>query len=451
MPQENIGENHNHAVIKFIMAPKAAIPVFIAEIIIILTGIFVKRDLWLPYYNQQFTVTPPILVISSDDWGGIDPIETPHTLDNLANILRTFQDSYGHHPVITVFLNPAAPDFERIVKSQYKEFFWRFCYDNKPDIVSKWQSLCNEGICEIQFHGREHFNMPLWLNLLQTNAPDFRKACQEKKILYKESVPSGVLVAKDPRFKYLARSFIDASVNPPRALRVEDAANIIKTGLGLIEKHFGVEATVMAAPGHIWDNSTCKAMSQCKISFLESSQQPITVVRQDLSLCSSNKFWSYTSNICGVRAVLRTSALEPTERQKGPKTAAEALPAVKKCLAMQMPVVIETHKQHYVEQDEKTAKNSLAELKAFIREIQKLSPDIAFLSSSDLAKYIHGIESIKQQIPFQMQKLTDIGKITHLLRCLWVVHAKFRIAVYLTIIGFIWSIGAIMLRQCYQN
>jgi hypothetical protein len=431
---------------KVIFSPRAAIPALALVLLIDLGMLVIRRSVWLPYYRQGIACTGPILVLTSDDWGGASPEETTEDLDRLATMLRSLRDRYGNPLRITAYLVAASPDFAKVEETGYREYFWRFCYADKPDVVAKWRSLCNEGLCEIQFHGREHYNVPLWLSLLRADKANARKACHEGRTPHKTPHPEGwdLEVAQDPRLGFLARSFIDASVEPPRALNVESQTQIVKAGLDLVERHFGTRPAVAVAPGHVWDTNTLEALRANGIRFLESECQRIVVAGPALQLTRSRDRWRYGCRT-GVGVLVRIAHFEPVrwygDGSLNEPTQEGTMADLRQAAAARVPLVLQTHKQSYVGRDQRTTEEAVRRLGALIRAIQVEFPDVEFMSASAIARCLSMPSSPENcSMPVRVEKLSGLGKILYAARRLWAFHWQFRLLAYATAAAVIWGV-----------
>ena len=237
----------------------------------------------ISYFAQDSYITPTVLVISSDDWGGSNPPETIEDLEKLENTLSLVTDAKGKSLVLTAYTNPAEPDFEKIILENYTSYSYRYCYLFKPEVATKLRELNEKGLVDIEFHGREHYNIPLWFDLLKNDFPGYRKACIDKYILFREG-PAWDIKA-DPRLPYIVTSFIDASVYPAKALSVEKQIEMFTSGINLMETELGVKPSVFTPPGYCYDTNTLKAMYLSGLYYLDSIKKiiPHLHVKEDRS------------------------------------------------------------------------------------------------------------------------------------------------------------------------
>lgn len=423
------------AVVQCVLSPKVSLLALIAALVVTVVGLWAERDSWLPYYKQEYVWSRPVLVISSDDWGGTSPPETVEDLDALANALTGITDPYGHPPVVTVYMCPAGPDFSKIEQASYSDYFYRWCYWDKPQLTAKWRELCKRGVFDIQFHGREHSNVPLWMALVREDVPGYQDACKRGLISpYKEPA------ATDPRLVLLGRSFIDASSYPPRALSVEVQKDMITSGLRLLEKHLEVRAEIFVAPGHVYDTNTLTALAGSGVQFLEARPQSIILAGPNLELSRSDRKWSYGPAVNGIRGIVRQPGFEPFRGEDyGATDLEKCMWGIKRGLATRMPVVLSSHRWNYVQATAPDSRRYALLLRELIMMIQTEAPTVAFLSAADLAKYTYNEgNGAQRDISLTVETLSGIDKVWHCFRCLWSVHRAFRLVACSLLAAVLW-------------
>jgi len=413
-------------------------------------ALYVKRSTWLPYYEADFAVWPPVLVISSDDWGDVlSSRESPADLDDLAAVLRRFRDRYGNHPVVTAYVNPAKPDFARIAESGFKEYSWRFRYDDEPEMVEKWKSLSAEGLVEMQFHGREHVNVALWLAALRDDVPGFREQFRLGRIPYVHDAVYQSRLALDKRFGFLFRSYIDATMDPPRSLPLGVQAEMVRSGVELMREHFGAAPSVAVPPGHVWDVNTLEAYRAAGIAFFEVPEMPVTAVGRYLERIANAGIVRWQSRPHGVGALIRNCIFEPgwqeANRLQAAIAARGAAAKARELMSLGIPVVVGTHAVHYTGDVRKRDAN-LAGLATLIDEVQRAYPDVAFLSASQLAAYMYDVKAQPARpIPFRKVALTQFGRIEKAMRGM-LLHERFQAGVFVLGAALAWALLASLLR-----
>ena len=434
------------------MSKKTALSFLILSFIGLILCIWKDSSKIKSYFMQDSYITPTVLVISSDDWGGAKPPETVEDLDKLRETLMSVTDAKGKPLVLTAYLNPAEPDFEKIVDSNYTSYSYRYCYRNKPDVASKLRELNENGLVDIEFHGREHYNIPLWLDLLKDDYPGYRKACMAKHILFREG-PAWDIKA-DPRLSYIVNSFIDASVYPPKALPVEKQVEMLTSGMNLMETELGVKPIIVTPPGYCYDTNTLKAMYLSGLYYLDSIKKSIPQVESDSSLSQFHKTWDYEVDIQGVKGIVRNSSFEPYKYPNKTESQIlnETMISVQRAILSGRPIVVSSHRWNYVESINPDSDRALNMLHKLAEMIKKETPDVLFLSSSDLVKKFYTErEGTRPDSKLQIRTLSGKEKFIHGLRCTWLGHSRIRLSVI--IIGFLllWLIFNGKIQKHFNN
>ena len=141
-----------------------------------------------------------IVIFESDDWGsnriaskedyeklikeGIltdncsvydkcDTIARPKDLELLFEVLSSVKDSEGHNAIITPFFTPVNPDFDKIRNSNYTVYYYETFLQTLAkqgldrEVLNLWKQGIDSNLIDIEYHGREHLCVPLWMQYLQ--------------------------------------------------------------------------------------------------------------------------------------------------------------------------------------------------------------------------------------------------------------------------------------------
>lgn len=414
----------------------------VASILLVfsITMLHLRRGRWGHYWDRDFAVSPSIVVISSDDWNGT--MESVNDLRRLEAMLVSLVDCYGRHPIVTAYVIPTKVDFEEVVRNGYHEYAWKSSYADRPELIEAWRRLQDNGLVEIQLHGREHFNVPLWLSLLRDDSPGFRQACREGRVRPKSSALSR---GADRRFRYFSRSFIDASVWPPKALPEDVQARMIRTGAGLIEDHFGTKPEVFVPSGHVWDTWTYRALRSSGIQYIETRRKEITGVGPRGELKPTGHTVKWFGSPDGILPIIRDTGYEPTWDLKagfsGQEGIDRALAKVRSHLICGIPVVVRTHAGSYASGDLELRKQNMRGLKTVLQRLQAEFPNLAFLGASDLAKYMHANgQGSRRNIPFEIRTVSPLRRLIDTATALWLASPQYRWAPLVLGFSLLWSI-----------
>lgn len=445
--------------------PLAAIPLtlvapwllLVATFAIGVRSLYRRRGEWERYRGVRRVVRPAVLAISSDDWGGMSPEETPEQVEALAGALRSVRDGRGHSAVLTAYLNPAAPDHDAIQAAGYERYAWRFCYQDRPGLVDAWRRVIETDAIDLQFHGREHCNIPLWLELLQGDVPGIREASVRGEIPYLDDKAWVDAVRDDPRLKLLFRSFVDASQSPPGVLPIETQREMIRTGIDLMKEHFGVTPAVFTAPGYVFDSNTCAALAGSPIRYIDTIPGPRRVVDERDQIHETDAI-GWDTDLNGLRPIVRSVWFEPT--WPGAFRSAESTPAVRIAEKIEMacrqfrrvwacgdPAVLTSHKHNYIGPDQNAAEAGRRALVELLQRVRRERPDVRFVSTGELGRVIHHPDvTPKTGVVVTRCGLTAAGRAANTVRALWVCHPKFRYWAYATAASFALAIVCTAVR-----
>jgi hypothetical protein len=410
---------------------------------VLVTGALVlaaARETWMGALGPDLRIEPPVIVISSDDWGGACPTETAQQLDELAAVLRRHQDAYGNRPVLSAYITPAEPDYQAMARDNFERYAWKSCYDHRQDVARKWRELVAEGLVEVGLHGREHFNGPLLAELMRRDVPGFREAMSAGgAVPYRGSPAWQALTAVDPRGHLLARPLVNASTLPAASLDLEQQRQILKDGVELLQRTMGVRPRMFTAPGYVCDEATCQALAEQNIDYLESIVSPPSPLGNRLDI-------GWRSGPSGVRFIVRNVDFEPAARRDVDQVE-RTLSRITWLTRAGMPVVISSHAANYVGSDADAVAWNLRELNRLLGSLSSRCPGLVYLSASDLAGYVYGRRAlVRREVPVAAYRATPMDRILNVTGYLWSNHGRFRQWIYLLAATATWAAALIVLR-----
>jgi len=349
-----------------------------------------------------------IVVFESDDWGSIrmpskkvfdtfldkgipvdkspyckyDSLASESDLQALFEVLNKFEDSSGNPPVITANTVVANPDFEKIRASGFQKYYYELItdtfkkYPEHLDVFNLWVEGKDAGLFYPQSHGREHLNVPLWMNLLQSEHPDF-------------------LLAFDHSFWGLSRDiYSDMKQSIQAALDTEERSDLpfqielIKEACMLFEKLFGYKSESFIANNYIWDSSLNKSLMEEGVAYLQGMKYQKTplfthgkrkLIRHHLG--ELNEFGQYY--------LIRNCTFEPSLMSPNFDNVGKCLKQISTAFSWNKPAIISTHRINYVGfLDKSNRKRSLELMSELLTQIVKNWPDVEFITSNKLGKMI---------------------------------------------------------------
>jgi len=349
-----------------------------------------------------------IIVLESDDWGSIripslearrnmqkqgvvfcspdsydrfDTLETNEDITYLMETLASVRDSIGNPAKMTLNFVMANPDFEKIRNNGYQNYKYEpftETYHRYPNCDRSFEYLCqgrSSGVFQIQFHGREHLNVPKWLRALRLHLPSVIAAFNEG--CFSLGINDGGI----------SGHFMEAY----NAEKIEDyvflKASIIE-GLSLFKDIFGFSSSTMIPPCYTWDPIIEETSSQAGITCIQGSAIQRHSKYYTLENKKQTEFrWTGDCNALGQLYTIRNCFFEPSISSKHDQNA--CLNDIEKQFSLNHPAIISCHRQNFIGGLYKENRdNNIKDLRDMLSCVVKKYPDVEFLSSDELANNI---------------------------------------------------------------
>jgi len=349
-----------------------------------------------------------IVVFESDDWGSIrmpscevykklenagldlrsrdaerynlyDSLASKTDLEELFNILMSFKDSRGNYPVFTAVTVVANPDFEKIKKADFKEYYFEpftetlKSYKGCENSFDLWKKGIEEKLFIPQMHGREHLNVLMWLRAL-------RNGDKNTIIAFNEGMWGFV-----PDHNTLPGIYFQQAFLPDNPAEIELHKKVIIDGLNLFEKIFGFRAKYFVPPNGLFNNSLNKTLLENGIKYRSSSK----IQKEPLGNGKYRKVihWLGQKDRNGIRYITRNCVFEPS--QPGRDWIDSCLNDIKIAFRWHKPAIISTHRVNYIGALRlENRDRGLRQLNLLFTEITKRWPDIEFMTTPELGKII---------------------------------------------------------------
>ncbi len=355
-----------------------------------------------------WTTKRRIVVLESDDWGAIrmssndafkelqglgvvksqdnssrynrfDSLASESDFDALFSVLKSFHDFKGNHPVFTALAIMANPDFDRIKRDGYNNYYYEtfektlLRYPNHKNSFDYWLEGIREGIFVPQFHGREHLNATSWIKALKQGNIDTISAFDRQVYGIKPRDPINHVA-------YQAAFDIDDTAE------LEYLKYVIEDGLKIFKKLFGYNATFFVPTNGPFNNSLEEGLAHCGIKFIGTSK----IQNEPLGNGKSRKVFHYLGqrNKFGQVYMTRNCIFEPCGED--PKKVVEnCLNDVSIAFKWNKPAIISSHRVNYVGfLQESNRVHGLKCLEELLNQILQKWPDVEFMSSADLGNLI---------------------------------------------------------------
>lgn len=350
--------------------------------------------------------TRKIVVIESDDWGSIrmpsldvfrrleqqgldinrgdnkrfntlDTLAGSDDLEYLFTTLRKYKDKNGRHPVITALALSANPDFDRIKKERFEEYFYESFSSTLEryelsGAMEMWQQGSKEGLFFPEFHGREHLNVKVWMDALKRGDEQTLKAFEYGFWGYRPKNEYGI--------SYQAAFDLDTTET------LEIQKSIVKDGLRLFEKLHGRAAQFFVPPNGAINQQVIDYAVTHGITFVSSPK----IHKEPLGEKQHRNRYRYLGKRGPHQMVYftRNAFFEPNYKGRG-FSVADCLDHIKAAFLFRKPAIISTHRVNFVgglsEQNRPDGNKALGEL---LTKILQKWPDVEFMTSTELGELI---------------------------------------------------------------
>lgn len=314
--------------------------------------------------------------ISKSDYNRLDTLESNEDLTKLYEVLHSFKDSIGNFPVITANCVVGNPDFEKIMQSDFKNYFFEPAtetlkrYPDREKVETLWKHGHTESIFHPQFHGREHVNVVRWMNALCERTPEIMFTFNNKTTF------SGI-------GDYNFMEVLDYNT-PDDLIKMKES---LSEGLDLFEKIFGYKSKSFIPPCYTWDSNVEEVLGENGVRYIQS------LVVQSVPTGSFGNYrkkyhFLGSQNLFGQYFLIRNCFFEPS-LSKLSDPVGECLNRIKIAFKWRKPAIISSHRINFIGAlDEKNRRDNLILFRDLLKRILKTWPDVEFMTSDRLGDLI---------------------------------------------------------------
>jgi len=359
------------------------------------------------YLKIGWQTNRKIVVIESDDWGAIrmpsnqvlnallregipislksgynrlDTLASEVDLIKLGEVLQSVKDKKGNFAKMTLNCVLTNPDFGKILKDGFEKYHFELFTETLsryPACVNSfklWKEGIDHGIFQPQFHGREHLNVNMWLELLKKNVKAVRRSFDYE--IYCTSVSKNE----------------DVRMTPLRAydiLKEEECESLkmsIQEGLKLFQNIFGFESKSMIAPNYVWDKLIEDVAHECNVQFIQGAVfQNYSQYRKKVS--GTKGGWHYQGEVNHNKQIymIRNCFFEPSQSSKLDEN--NCLSNIQAAFNNKKPAIIGSHRLNYIGGlDMRNREENLKSLSTLLKAIISKWPEVEFMSSDELGE-----------------------------------------------------------------
>lgn len=334
-----------------------------------------------------------IVVFESDDWGAIrvpskdvhdtlielgydldsrpyerfDGLERDEDVVNLANLLKRFTDTKGNHPIFTLNYLSGNPCFEAIGSNGFKAYQWESIektyktYNGGERVIEIVKQGEKDGVFDVQFHGREHFDVEAWMEALRKGDEDVMTAF--------EYGMCGIFPKTNPSIgnKYMIAF-----------KKLSDSRSILREGYDEFCRIWGKKPKSFIAPCYTWPNEMEDELFQLNIEVIQGSR-----FQKEFGCSRNVSHWIGERNQNGMAYTIRNCSFEPSTTSGD--IVANTVAQVERCFRRNVPAIISTHRINYTSRISKdNAINNLKMLDSLLEELMLRHPSLEFVTSDKL-------------------------------------------------------------------
>lgn len=345
-----------------------------------------------------------IVVFESDDWGAIrlpditkieeyrkrypypknpylkyDSLASEDDLNVLFSLISDCKDNFGNHPKLTFNTVVANPDFKKIKESGFKQYYYEpFTetlkrFSNHSQSFNLWKNAIDEKLMYPQFHGREHVNVPLWLEELRNGNQELLDAFD----LGTWSVPENKSSIIN----------LQASLDWIDERPKEYQEGYINEGLSLFEKIFGFKSITIIPNNFILGEQLHEVLKNNGIKVIQGMKYQKLPLGEDVNQKRRiiGRFIG-SENGQQIKYFVRNGQYEPTQMPANYDNVDGCLKEISNAFFWNKPAIINTHRLNYVGvYDQKTKDENIKNFRVLVKSIIKKWPNVEFMDSAELA------------------------------------------------------------------
>lgn len=347
-----------------------------------------------------------LVVIECDDWGSIrmpsrqvydmmlkenitfiknrfncyDTLADKKDLEYLFEILLSVRDKNGHGAVMTPVTNVANPDFEKIKRFNFCEYFYEpFTetlkkYNRDPDTLNTWKKGMELGIFIPEIHGREHVSVQFWMQKLREGNKIVLEAFEHAFIAVSIDGINPSLDQFRPEFYF------------NNARQISFLKDSISSGIDLFKELFGYTPRLFVPSNSIFHPLLEKDLAENGVKYLYGNT--FNPVPGKNGRIRYRYFRNGKKTPAGLTYYTRNCAFEPTDpRYRGID---HTLKQIETAFRWNKPANISTHRVNFVGGIEESNRDKgLSELKHLLDKILKNWPETEFVSSAEMLSELY--------------------------------------------------------------
>jgi hypothetical protein len=278
----------------------------------------------------------------------------------------------------------ANPHFQKIRDSDFTKYYYEtftetYCsLPNREKVFELLQQGISEKCFDVEMHGREHVNIQRWFSHLKQGNKNAKLAFDLNSFYFKTdsfiSNGKSIFAALDFDTKENQEVIIES---------LEEAKEIF------LDK-FNKQPLSFIAPNYIWSPDI--EVNLKKLGFLVLQGTKFQNIPKPTTPSYKRRFrYTGLKTNCGLRNTVRNCFFEPSSNVNKIGIVEGTLNQIENAFLWKTPAIISTHRLNYMGSlNVENRELNLKMLGGLLRNIIEEWPDVEFISSTDLAKLLHG-------------------------------------------------------------
>ena len=348
-----------------------------------------------------------IVIFESDDWGSIrmpdkatydilltkgirvdncpynkyDSLASEDDLIALFEVLNRFRDINGNPPIITANCVLANPDFDKIRRSDFKEYHYELFTDTLKKYpkhslsFTLWKQGIDNNLFYPQFHGREHLNVARWMKALELKLPETRLAFDLNLF------GIGKNITKENRKNFLEAFAVDAIGDETQINK------IVAEGLLLFKEIFGFTSKSFIAPNYVWSPTIEEELYKQNVKYIQGQRMQIAPIFNSSKKYKINHFTGQR-NKYGQIYTIRNCEFEPSFDNRKDSING-CLAQIANAFRWGKPAIISSHRVNFIGSIESSNRDrNLLLFSDLLSKIQKRWSNAEFMTTNKLGDLI---------------------------------------------------------------
>lgn len=312
----------------------------------------------------------------------LDTLETREDLELLYEVLSSVKDQHGKPAVFTPYSLSCNIDFESMATNNYTEYVYELLPKTYEKLSLKdpktykgtwslWKEGIDKGLMKPQFHGREHFNLNIFNDLLNKRSENILTVLKNHSYV---SIPEHKNYAQGWTAAYSFKNIEET----------KGFQDNIKDGLKRFKEVYGYDAKVFTPPAQQFPLHLESSLANLGLTYIDQARSSNRHLGNGQFQLEKHKLGGGTI----LKDLVRNVVFEPSTSQHS-NWVNFTFKQVEAAFRMNKPANISSHRVNFCGHiDPKNREIGLTALKQLLDKIVKRWPEVEFISADQLGSMI---------------------------------------------------------------